>query len=99
MKGREHGRRDAGSRHHYGIGIGHAGHGAVYGPVRRHGRALRGEGGERPPQAGRGARVGGNGSRPRHQSHHRRCGQGGAPGWGRGGLYAAAGYRRTYEDE
>ena len=26
MKGREHGRRDAGSRHHYGIGIGHAGH-------------------------------------------------------------------------
>lgn len=46
-KGREHERGNAGSRHHYGIGIGHAGHGAVHGAAGRHGRALRGEGGER----------------------------------------------------
>ena len=44
---------DAGRGYYHGVGIGHAGHGAVHGPVGRHGRALRGEGGERPPQAGR----------------------------------------------
>ena len=39
------------------------------------------------------------GRRSRYQSDYRRRRQGRSPGWCRGCLYAAAGYRRAYEDE
>ena len=49
--------------------------------------------------AGEGPRVGFDCRRSRYQSDYRRRRQGRSLGWCRGCLYAAAGYRRAYEDE
>ncbi len=89
---------DAAGRHHHGVAVGHGRDGALHGAAQGVRRAVRGEGGERSPQARGRARVGVRRARARHEGDRGGCGQGRAP-WRRGGrVHASAGDRRAHED-